>query len=151
MNVMKVISDVKDVEPKCEGVIKRMKEMVNTLKKHSINMLDKGEEEPLQAIDNTYAAFKETTQKVFKIKADILPLQTQEAINIKKRLDVFVKKIKEFRTNFQAVLPFNYNIGMTLDDINGSYAMIDQYFKKLTEINQEARDFNQLEKLFELE
>lgn len=44
---MKVISDVKDVEPKCEGVIKRMKEMVNTLKKHSINMLDKGEEEPL--------------------------------------------------------------------------------------------------------
>jgi hypothetical protein len=74
--------------------------MVNTLKKHSINMLDKGEEEPLQAIDNTFAAFKETTQKVFKIKADILPLQTQEAINIKKRLDVFSKKVKEFRTNF---------------------------------------------------
>jgi dynein heavy chain len=74
MSVMKVISDVKDVEPKAEGVIKRMKEMVNTLKKHSINMLDRGEEEPLQAIDNTYAAFKETTQKVFKIKADILPL-----------------------------------------------------------------------------
>jgi len=74
MSVMKTISDVKDVEPKTEGIIKRMKEMVNLLKKHQINMQDKGDEEPLQAIDNTYAAFKETTQRVFKIKADILPL-----------------------------------------------------------------------------
>jgi hypothetical protein len=38
MNVMKVISDVKDVEPRTEGIIKRMKEMINTLKHHSINM-----------------------------------------------------------------------------------------------------------------
>jgi len=34
MSVMKTISDVKDVEPKTEGIIKRMKEMVNLLKKH---------------------------------------------------------------------------------------------------------------------
>jgi len=47
MSVMKVISDVKDVESKTEGIIKRMKEMVNTLKKHNCNMQDKGEEEPL--------------------------------------------------------------------------------------------------------
>jgi hypothetical protein len=37
MSVMKTISDVKDVEPKTEGIIKRMKEMVNLLKKHQIN------------------------------------------------------------------------------------------------------------------
>jgi len=34
MSVMKVISDVKDVEPKTEGIIKRIKEMVNVLKLH---------------------------------------------------------------------------------------------------------------------
>ena len=34
MNVMKVISDVKDVEPKTEGIIKRIKEMVTVLKNH---------------------------------------------------------------------------------------------------------------------
>jgi dynein heavy chain len=34
MNVMKVISDVKDVEPKTDGIIRRIKEMVNVLKLH---------------------------------------------------------------------------------------------------------------------
>jgi len=34
MNVMKVISDVKDVGTKTEGIIKRIKEMVNVLKFH---------------------------------------------------------------------------------------------------------------------
>jgi len=38
MDVMKVISDVKDVDTKTDGIIKRMKEMVNTLKKHQINL-----------------------------------------------------------------------------------------------------------------
>jgi len=36
MKVMRVISDVKDVEPKSEGIIIRMKEMVNKLKKHNV-------------------------------------------------------------------------------------------------------------------
>ena len=34
MNVMKVISDVKDVWTKTEGIIKRIKEMVSVLKFH---------------------------------------------------------------------------------------------------------------------
>lgn len=38
MKVMKIISDTKDVEPKTDGIIRRMKEMVNKLKKHGINM-----------------------------------------------------------------------------------------------------------------
>jgi len=44
---MKTISEVKEVEPKAEGIIKRLKDMVNTLKKHAINMQDSKEEEPL--------------------------------------------------------------------------------------------------------
>jgi hypothetical protein len=92
MNVMKVISDVKDVEPKTESIIKRIKEMVNVLKLHGYLTPDKNQEEPLQAIDNTQALFNETTQRVFKIKADILPLQTQEAANIKKELVKFVPR-----------------------------------------------------------
>ena len=47
MNVMKVISDVKDVEPKTDGIIRRIKEMVNVLKLHGYLIQDKGDEEPL--------------------------------------------------------------------------------------------------------
>jgi len=35
---MKVISDVKDVEPKTDGIVKRLKEMVNYLKKHNVQI-----------------------------------------------------------------------------------------------------------------
>lgn len=34
MKVMKVISEVKDVEPSAPAIISRLKEMVNSLKKH---------------------------------------------------------------------------------------------------------------------
>jgi len=52
MNVMKTISDVKEVEPQTDGIIRRVKEMVNVLKQHGYLSQEKGDEEPLQAIDN---------------------------------------------------------------------------------------------------
>lgn len=38
MKVMKVISDLKYVEPTCEFIVRRIKEMVATLKKHNVNI-----------------------------------------------------------------------------------------------------------------
>lgn len=38
MKVMKIISDVKDVESKTDGIVKRLKDMVNYLKKHNIQI-----------------------------------------------------------------------------------------------------------------
>lgn len=47
MNVMKVISDVKDVEPRRAGVITRMKDIVVKLKKHNVPISEKGSDDPL--------------------------------------------------------------------------------------------------------
>lgn len=52
MKVMKHISEVKDVNEKFSSVIERMKAMVLKLKKHGIPVSEKGEEEPLVAIEN---------------------------------------------------------------------------------------------------
>ncbi len=38
MSVMKIISNIKDVEPKMDGILKRMKEMVTKLKKHGVTI-----------------------------------------------------------------------------------------------------------------
>lgn len=54
--------------------------MVMYLKKHNVVIQEKGEEDPLQAIDNSNSDFTETVAKVFKVKADIIPLQRQETI-----------------------------------------------------------------------
>ena len=49
MKVMKIISDLKYVEPTCEVIVRRIKEMVMTLKKHNVSITEtKGEEDPLQ-------------------------------------------------------------------------------------------------------
>lgn len=74
MSVMKIISDVKDVDPTIKGVVARIKDMVMILKKNQEPLQEKNEEDPLQVIDNCFTLFNETTQKVFKVKADILPL-----------------------------------------------------------------------------
>lgn len=74
MSVMKVISDVKDVEPRREGIITRMKDMVIKLKKHNVPITEKGTDDPLQQIDNANSNFIEIYGRVFKVKADIIPL-----------------------------------------------------------------------------
>lgn len=151
MKVMKIISDVKEVEPLTDGIVKRIKEMVVKLKKHNVQMQEKGEEDPLQNIDNTYALYNETTQKVFKIKADILPLQVEETINIKKRLDEFSKKVTDFRETFLREMPFNYDETFTSVRIDKSYNIINDYYHKLQVIEHEKNEYNNLERLFELE
>ena len=152
MKVMKIISDVKDVEPKADKIVRRMKDMIVKLKKHGVlNIQEKGEEEPLQSIDNAHALFNETTQKVFKVKAEILPLQTRETIEIKNRLEKFSKKVIVFRQEFLDNLPFRYHENDPFESINYSYDLIDQYYSKRLEIENEAQQYNNLEKLFELE
>jgi len=64
MNVMKHISEVKDVKSKIDMVLERMKSMVIKLKKHSIPIMEKGEEDPIQSIDTSFANFNETDKKV---------------------------------------------------------------------------------------
>ena len=151
MNVMKIISDVKEVEPKTEAIVKRIKEMVLKLKKHYIQMQEKGQEDTLQDIDNTFASFNETTQRVFKIKADILPLQVEETINIKKSLDEFSQKVIDFRADFLKNMPFNYDDQYDINRIERSYVTINDYYSKLLKMEAERNEFNNLEKLFELE
>ena len=60
MKVMKHISEMKTVKTQISGVIERMRNMVSKLKKHGIQVAEKGEEEPLQAIEASESGFNET-------------------------------------------------------------------------------------------
>jgi len=134
MNVMKVISDVKDVEPRREGIIARMKDMVVKLKKHNVIITEKGTDDPLQQIDNANSNFIEIYGRVFKVKADIIPLQAEESQNIRKDLDIFMKEVEQFRKEFLQNLPFDYTDSMSIDNINNSYDTIMLYYGKVLAI-----------------
>ena len=47
MKVMKVISDVKDVEPTKKDIVQRLKDMFAKLKKHAVLVYEKGQDDPL--------------------------------------------------------------------------------------------------------
>jgi dynein heavy chain, axonemal len=151
MNVMKVISDMKDVDPKHEQIITRMKEMVAKLKKHNVIIIDKKEEDPLQSIDNIKSSFTETAGQVFKVKADIIQFKDQEAQKLKEKLKEFNESVNEFRKKFLAELPFNCRDNMTMEEIKESYVKIMNFHGQLRAIEVKAQDYNQLEKLFELQ
>jgi len=131
---MKVISDVKDVEPRREGIIARMKDMVVKLKKHNVIITEKGTDDPLQQIDNANSNFIEIYGRVFKVKADIIPLQAEESQNIRKDLDIFMKEVEQFRKEFLQNLPFDYTDSMSIDNINNSYDTIMLYYGKVLAI-----------------
>lgn len=80
MKVMKHISEMKSVKLTINEVINRMRNMVLKLKKHGINVAEKGEEEPIQAIEAAEGSFNETEKKVNEIKKDIINIIGDEAI-----------------------------------------------------------------------
>jgi dynein heavy chain, axonemal len=124
--------------------------MVAKLKKHNIVVQEKGAEEPLQAIDNANTAFKEMVNDVFKVKSEIIPLQTKETEEIRKNLDKFSIEVQNYRQDFLNSLPFDYNDNMSNDEIQMKYKQIDKYYQETCKIEKKAQDYNNLEKLFEL-
>lgn len=151
MQIMQINSIVKDVEPTVGNVVQRIKDMVQTLKKHQVALQEKGEEDPFQVIDNMHSSFIETNNKVINIKAKILPKQVAEAANIKKQIEQFTKKVQEFREDFLTNAPFAYQDDYKISQIQDSYYVIEKYYNKLLEISKEQQEYSNLEKLFELQ
>jgi hypothetical protein len=87
---------------------------------------------------------------VFKVKSEIIPLQAKETVVIKKNLDNFLIKVNNYRKDFLENLPFDYTDNMTNEEIASQYKIIDSYYKKTCDMEKEAQDYNNLEKLFEL-
>jgi len=69
-------------------------------------------------------------------------LKSNEAEELKKKLKEFEKKINEFRKDFLENLPFKYNERMTIDDVNDCYRQIMTYKGKLTDLEEEANEYN---------
>ena len=139
MKVMKVISDVKDVEPTKKDIVQRLKDMFAKLKKHGVLVQEKGQDDPLQVIDNANSEFSEMANMVLtKVKSDIIPMINQETIQIKKRLELFSEKVKNFRDNFLKTLPFHYDEKCSMEEIQANYKIIDSYYLKTCEIDTEA-------------
>ena len=141
------LRDVKMIKDRTFNEIEPMKQVIALLKKHSLKM----DEDYLVKLENCKTTLVDVSEKALgPVKEQILPLQNKEATNIKDRLRKFEIKVAEFRQDFQANLP--YNIADTSTEIiENAYFSISEYFFKVQDIENEARELNNLETLFDMQ
>ena len=97
MRVMTHLRDVKMIKDRTLNQIEPMKQTIILLKKHQIKM----ETDYLVKLENSKTSLIEISERALgPVKEAILPLQNQEAGNIKERLRKFEIKVGEFRLKF---------------------------------------------------
>ena len=147
MKVMTHLRDVKMIKDHALAEINPMKETVQLLKKHGVH----ADEDLLLKIENSKTSLVEVSEKALgPVKEQILPLQTTEGANIKKNLDEFSIKVKKFREEFQKNCPYHVKES-TNETIDKAYETISEYYAKTVELELQAKRYNDLETLFELQ
>lgn len=146
MKVMTHIRDVRTITDICDGMFAPLREQVTLLKKHGVVM----DAELMTKIENMKTKWEDLKLKVNNVKAIILPHQTEETKRIKVQLSQFDEKVSHFREDFQAKSPFSFE-DLSDEIINNAYKTIDSELVALQVIELEARNYNNLNTLFELE
>lgn len=150
MRVMGHLRDVKMIKDRTLEQIGPMKDTIDLLKKHRTMDLIDGEDFTVK-LENSKTALVEVSERALgPVKEAILPLQTQEAANIKDRLRKFEIKVGEYRMQFQQKCPYNLQ-NSSPEIIAQAYDTITEYYVKTGEIEAEAADLNNLETLFDIQ
>ena len=147
MQVMTHLRDVKMIKDHTISEIEPMKHAIVLLKKHGVHM----DEDFLVKLENCKTQLYEVSESALgPIKELILPLQNEEANNIKQRLRQFEIEVIDFRVEFQRNCPYHLE-NSSIEIIAQSYETISVYYEKLMALEERAKDYNNLETLFELQ
>lgn len=124
-----------------------MKQAIMLMKKHQVKM----DEDFLVTLETNKSQLKDVSEKALgPVKESILPLQNQEAQNIKGRLARFGVIVQEFRIKFQNTLPYHVT-DSSPEIINSAYDQITQFYVETCKLENEAKELNNLETLFDLQ
>ena len=150
--LMRVMGDIRDVRKAMDvtqEMFQPLQEILITIKAHGIDLatLDKiGDKTVQDYLDEAPMQWDGVVKKMFRKKEEILPMQLREVEALKVDLEQFFLSIREFRTQFRANAPFTFE-GSTTE----AYAIMDAQAVQLEAKEQEARAYNELEELFELQ
>lgn len=91
------------------------------LKKHADDFEMDPTKDYVVDCENSKTFLQEISVKALgPVKESILPLQKSEAENVKERREKFILKVKQYRMEFMANLPYNTS-SSNQDVINNSY------------------------------
>lgn len=153
MKVMTHLRDVKMITNHTINEIEPMKHTVQLLKKHGVAMGsgDEAKSDLLLKLENAKTNLADCAEKALgPVKEQILPLQNVEANNIKHKLSEFGISVIDFRNEFLSKCPYHIE-NSSLEIIDDAYKTIAVYYDRMVEFEEQAKNYNNLETLFELQ
>jgi dynein heavy chain len=149
MHVMEDIRDVRKAMDVTAEMFVPLQKTLNTLKDHGfdVSSIPNIREHTVQDyLDEAPLAWDAVVKKTFKKKEEIMPMQTREVEQLKITLEAFFMSMREFRNNFRANAPFTFTGSPT-----EAYKMMQVHAVELLTKEREAKRYNELEELFELQ
>lgn len=149
MSVMEDIRDVRKAIDMTGEIFQPLQESLNILKAHGTDliMLERINGKSVQDyLDEAPLAWDTVVKKTFRKKEEILPLQLNEVEHLKVELENFFLSVREFRNKFRTDAPFTFT-----GEPSKAYADLDKHAMELDAKQKEAKRYNELEELFELQ
>lgn len=146
------LRDITQIKDKTYERFPNLRDTIQLLKKHNVDFhLANPKQDLLVEVENCKTALEDTADNALgPVKELILPLQSKESDNVKQRVRQFQIKVLEYRGEFTSKLP--YNLTDSSDEIiNKSYEMISEYYTRTCQMEDEAKELQVLESLFELQ
>ena len=145
--VMTCLRDVGQIGKKTIELVAPMKDTIILLKKHAVEM----KEDYLVELENCKTDLLDVADRALgPTKEAILPLQGKEANNVKDKRRQFQLKVINFRRDFTSNLPY-HTTDSSPEIIQDAYEKVQDYFSKTVEMENEARELQVLESLFDLQ
>ncbi|CAN0055637.1 unnamed protein product [Heterosigma akashiwo] len=150
-NLMHVMKDIGDVRKRNELTLEMfdpLRETVALLKAHQVDVAQTklAGKELQDYLEEAPMAWEGVVKKSFKKKEEILPHQMTEVEALKEEIDQFDAGVRQFRQDFKKQAPFSFE-GPVMD----AYQQLDDWAQRLREKEDQAKRYNRLEDLFELQ
>ena len=149
MKVMEHIRDVRLAMDTTQEIFQPLQDILVNIKSHGVDLgtLPKIADKPVQDyLDEAPLMWDRVVKKSFRKKEEILPMQTREVEALKQDLESFFQSVRNFRGEFRTKAPFTFE-GQPLE----AYIIMDTQAFALETKEDEAREKNSLEELFELQ
>jgi len=137
------IRDVKLSTQALKMLFPPIRDLCQLLKKHHVV------HEGLIELEQAPPKWDEVIRMAFDEKEKILPLQSEEVLKIRNKIDVFGEELRTFCIEFRQQCPFDSKNALSME-FDKSYDTMDEYYGKIVDIQKRAEEFNDLELLFDM-
>eukprot|EP00741_Cyanophora_paradoxa_P005992 tig00000955_g5810.t1 len=118
-----------------------IRDTVQLLRKYDTHLPD----QTLSQLDEAPINWTNTKKRTMAAKERIATIQNNEAEKIKTKVSQFADRVSSFRSDFKRQAFFRWS-----EDVDESYNLLDRYNAELSAMEQESKNLNDLQELFEL-